>query len=429
MSSRYIKSETLLKRAELTIPLGSQTFSKSRTQYPVGVSPLYIDKAEGCYCWDVDGNKYTDYVSGLASVTLGYLDPDVTSAVIKQASKGSIFSLPSPLEISVAEKIVEMVPCAEKVRFGKNGTDATSAGIRLSRAYTGKERVAVCGYHGWQDWYIGSTTRNIGVPKSVSSLTHSFAYNDIGSLEKLLDKYPGEFAAIIVEPMNTEEPKGDFLCKLRELSNTNNIVLIFDETITGFRFSNGGAQEYFNVVPDLATFGKGIANGYPLSAICGRAKIMDFMEKIFFSSTFGGELLSLSAALATMSKLQERPVISHIHEIGLYLFENLELLIHSIGCNDFINVSGHPSWIFLNIKPKNGYSIYEINTYILQEMFKRGILFLGTHNLTFSHTKSHIDDLIEVYSVVLRNLNDSIESNTLVNMLECVPLEPLFKVR
>ena len=213
----FEQSARQLERAERVIPLGSQTFSKSRTQYPLGVSPLFLTRGKGSRVWDVDGNDYIDFVNSLLSITLGYGDPDVDAAVRAQLDEGVILSLPHPLETEVAERIVELVPCAEMVRFGKNGSDATSGAIRIARAFTGRDRVAVCGYHGWQDWYIGSTARSLGVPQATRDLTHGFAYNDLASLERLLAEHKGEFAAIILEPMNLEWPKEGFLEGVRDL--------------------------------------------------------------------------------------------------------------------------------------------------------------------------------------------------------------------
>ena len=265
MSERYAQSEALLARAEQVIPLGSQTFSKSRIAYPHGVSPFFIERGQGCQVWDVDGNQYLDFVSSLLCVTLGYADADVNSAVSRQLADGVIFSLPHKLETEVAEQLVELIPCAEQVRFGKNGSDATAAAIRLARAVTGREHVAVCGYHGWQDWYIGSTTRDLGVPAAVKALTHSFSYNNLASLEALFSQYP--LAAVILEPMNLNWPEPGFLEGIRALCDRHGAVLIFDEIITGFRFAIGGAQQLFGVTPDLACFGKGMANGLPISAL------------------------------------------------------------------------------------------------------------------------------------------------------------------
>ena len=266
MTSRYQHSLALSARAEQSIPLGSQTFSKSRLCFPHGAAPLFIERGQGARVWDVDGNEYLDFASGLLAISLGYCDPDVNQAVLEQLNLGSIFSLPHRLETEVAEQLIELIPCAEMVRFGKNGTDATSACIRLSRAVTGRERVAVCGYHGWQDWYIGSTTRHLGVPECVRELTHRFDYNDLGSLKAQLEAHPGEFAAVILEPMNVAWPTPEFLPGLRQLCDQHGALLIFDETITGFRFHLGGAQTLFGVTPDLAAFGKGMANGFPISA-------------------------------------------------------------------------------------------------------------------------------------------------------------------
>ena len=306
MSDRYRHSEELLARAEKTIPLGTQTFSKSKTQFPHGVSPFYAARAQGSKLWDADGNEYIDFISSLASVTLGYNDPDVTAAVRQQLEDGVIFSLPHQIEIEVAELIVDMVPCADAVRFGKNGSDATAGCIRIARAFTGRDHVAVCGYHGWQDWYIGSTARNRGVPMATRALTHRFDYNNLDSLQKLLTDRPGEFAAVILEPMSSVAPAEGFLEGVAELTRKHGALLVFDEVITGFRFANGGAQEFFGVTPDLTALGKGIANGYPLSAVAGRGDVMKLMEEIFFSFTMGGETLSLAAAKIGRASCRER---------------------------------------------------------------------------------------------------------------------------
>ena len=423
----YKKSEQLLERALKAIPLASQTFSKSLTQYPRGVSPFFIEKGMGAKVWDVDGNEYIDFVNSLAAVTLGYCDADVDKAVQAQMKNGVTFSLPHTLELEVAEKLIEIIPCAEKVRFAKNGTDATSASIRIARAYTGKEHIAVCGYHGWQDWYICSTTRDLGVPNGVKELTHKFQYNSIKSLEKLFQEQ--ELACVIMEPMNVEYPEDNFLEKVKELAHKNNALLIFDETITGFRYSLGGAQELFNVIPDMATLGKGMANGYPLSAVVGSNKIMKKVEDIFFSGTFGGETLSLAAANAIINKYKKEKVVDHFYEIGTYLLEQLNQIIDNENLGDIFWTSGHPAWSFLHIKEQEEYNSFEIKTFFLQESLKRGIITLGTHNLSFSHTKREIDRLIEVYAEVLPMIKWHVNNQTLLENIHGEILEPLFKVR
>lgn len=429
MSNRYEKSTRFLTRAEATIPIGSQTFSKSRTQYPVGISPLFATKAKGPYLWDLDGNKYIDLVSNLAAITLGYRNRKVNSAVRKQMSLGNGFSLPGTLEAVVAEKIKSLVPSAEMVRFGKNGTDATSAAIRLARAYTGRDYVAVCGYHGWQDWFIGSTSRNKGVPKRTSALTLTFKYNDIKSLEKIFSKHPKGIAAVILEPMTSEFPENKFLEKTKKLCRKYGAVLIFDETITGFRFSKGGAQEVFQVTPDLSTFGKGIANGYPLSVVCGSREIMREMENIFFSGTFGGELLSLAAANVVLGMHQKDEISPRLNKYGEELSQDLQKIIDQADMSGLLEIKGHPTWKFLEWKDGSEFTAPELKTYFMQEMFRRGILILSTHNVTLAHNEKIRGVIISKYERVLTLMKKAISEGNLKDKLEVMPLKPLFKVR
>jgi len=419
----------MLERALKTIPLGSQTFSKSKTAYPEGVSPHFIKRGDGSHVWDVDGNEYIDFVNGLASITLGYNDPDVTDAVKAQLEEGTIFSLPHEIEIKVAEKIIEMVPCAEMVRFGKNGSDATAGAIRLTRAYTKRDHVAVCGYHGWQDWYIGSTSRNLGVPPSVRDLTHSFTYNDLDSLWQLFNKFPDQIAAVIIEPMNSTEPNNGFLEGVKELTLKNGAILILDETITGFRYANGGAQEYFGVIPDIAIFGKGMANGYPVSAVTGRTEIMKLMEEVFFSFTFGGETLSLAAALATMKKLQQEPVVKTLWEQGRKIIKGVNALIKKHDIENVLSITGKDCWSFLIFKDTGIYSQWELKTLFLQEVFARGVLTLGTHNMSYANSDEDITRLLNVYNEVFELLKEIIEKNVMDKWLKTEPLVPLFKIR
>ncbi len=426
---QFTKSEQFLTRAEKVIPLGSQTFSKSRTQYPMGVSPFFIQRAKGSRAWDIDGNEYIDFVSSLASITLGYQDPDVTEAVRRQLEDGVIFSLPHPIETEVAELICEMVPCAERVRFGKNGSDATSGAIRAARAFTGRDRVAVCGYHGWQDWYIGSTARHRGVPQATRDLTHSFPYNDLHALAKLLEQHPREFAAVILEPMNVTDPQPGYLQGVLEMAHRHGALLVFDETITGFRYANGGAQELFGVTPDLATFGKGLANGYPVSAVVGRADVMKLMEEVFFSFTFGGEALSLAAAKATLTKLKEQPVVRTIAERGSAIMRGTQAVIEDHKLGDVFSVSGHPSWSFLIFKDGRGATSFEIKTLWMQELLERGILSVGTHNLSYAHSDTDVTRLLNVYAEVLPFIGRTLNAGSLRGALRCEPLVPLFKVR
>ncbi|MEY8213367.1 MAG: aminotransferase class III-fold pyridoxal phosphate-dependent enzyme [Colwellia sp.] len=429
MTKSYNKSSQWLERAEKTIPLGSQTFSKSRIAYPKNVSPLFIKRGEDCQVWDADDNQYTDFVSGLLSVSLGYCNEAVDNAVIKQIKSGVTFSLPHQLEMQVAEKLVELIPCADMVRFGKNGSDATSAAIRLARAFTQKEHVAVCGYHGWQDWYIGSTTRDLGVPESTKSLTHTFKYNDISSLEQLFSQQENKIAAVILEPMNTHFPQDNFLQKVKDLCKKQGAVLIFDETITGFRFSMGGAQALFGVTPDLATFGKGMANGYPISAVVGRRDIMMLMQDIFFSGTFAGETLSLAATQATLDFMIKNNVVKHLTAMGEKLQAGLEKIIDDMQAQHWLSLSGHPVWSFLTISEQGGYSAIQLKSLFLQEMSQQGFLIGGAHNLNYAHKVKDIEALLYAYKVVLPVLATTIEQQNFATRFKGELLEPVFKVR
>lgn len=426
--SRFVESERLLKLAESVIPLGSQTFSKSRTQYPVGVSPFFASKGSGSYLWDVDGNKYVDLVASLAAVTLGYGDPEINKAVKRQLKRGVSLSLSSKLETVVAEKIIDLVPSAEMVRFAKNGSDATSAAVRIARHFTGRDHIISIGYHGWHDWYIGSTTRSMGVPSAVQALTLSARYNDLSHVENLFQEVKGDVAAVILEPMNSVDPAPGYLESLRSFCSSNNILLIFDEVITGFRFARGGAQELFGVTPDLSCFGKGIANGFPISVIAGRREIMEGFKEVFFSGTFGGELLSLTAANVVLDKVRDNSVIPELYRLGQAIQQGL---LSEISRNkyEFINLSGNPTWTFLNWTLSSDALQNKVKTYFLQEMFKRGILVLSTNNVTTTLSQKDISKILTAYAEVFEAISQALERDSLDALLECQPIVPLFKVR
>lgn len=429
LSERYRESIRLLERAERTIPLGSQTFSKSKTSIPVGAAPLFAERGDGGHLWDVDGNEYVDLVAGLACVTLGYRDPGVDAAVAEQMQRGVIFSLPHRLEAEVAERIISLVPCAEGVRFGKNGSDATAAAIRLARAYTGRDRVAVCGYHGWHDWYIGSTARDLGVPGAVRELTHTFRYNDLESLRTTLDEHHGEFAAVIMEPMTAVWPQEGFLEAVRDLTHENGALFVLDETITGFRFAAGGAQDEFGVTPDLVTLGKGLANGFPVSAVAGRADVMALMTEIFFSGTFGGETLSLAAAAAVLDRLSTTPVLKQLRSDGDRLQQDVAAVIADTQASEFLSIGGHPTWHVLTWRNSPQHTQWELRTLFLQEMMRRGVLLLSTHNLMAAHTEADRTTVLGAYRESLSVIVAADREGTVVDRLECEVLQPLFRVR
>lgn len=426
---KFDKSTAQLFRAELSIPLGSQTFSKSKTQYPVGISPLYASKSKGAYLWDIDDNKYIDLVNSLAAVTLGYGDKGLQKSILKQLKLGVSLSLPTKIESEVAELVIDLVPSAEMVRFSKNGSDATSAAIRLARAFTGRDQIVACGYHGWHDWYIGTTSRNKGIPAPVSALTHNFQFNNIESLKNVLTLSEGKVAAVIIEPMNDTYPQPGFLEEVQTLAKKAGAVLIFDEVITGFRFSKGGAQELFNVTPDLSTFGKGIANGFPLSAVVGRREIMKEMENVFISGTFGGELLSLTAAKYVLQKHQKNEICEDLINKGTLLSDLTNELIDSFGLSNVVSLSGHPTWKFLKWNKSYEYSAAEIKTFFMQEIFQEGVLVLNSHNITQAHDKKIIMKIVAAYSKVFGRIAKAISKGSLREELRVSPLEPLFKVR
>ena len=427
--SAYAASEALLARARRTIPLGAQTFSKSITQLPFGVSPYFAARAKGAILWDEDGRAYVDFCNALCAVTLGYADADVNAAATAQIAEGSVFSLSHRLEAEVAERICAMVPCAEAVRFGKNGSDATTGAVRVARAYTGRDRVLTCGYHGWQDWSIGATARSKGVPKAVRDLTTPFAFNDLPALAALLDAHAGEVAAIVLEPMNVTPPAPGYLQGVRRLADKHGAVLIFDETITGFRFDRGGAQALFGVTPDLATFGKGLANGFPLSAVAGKKALMAEMEEVFFSFTMGGEAVSLAAARAVLDKLERQPVIQTLRIRGAEVQAEVERLLAVSGAEDLAFVSGDPTWSFINFTPPQGVDPWALKTLFLQEVFARGLFTLGTHNMSYAHGDAEISTLVSVYGEVFPILAEAVRRGDVEARLRCAPLQPLFKVR
>lgn len=426
---KYNNSGELFSKVKQVIPLASQTFSKSYLQYIKGQAPLFITRGKGSHVWDIDGNEYIDFINGLLPVVLGYQYKAVDDAIKKQLKKGIIFSLSSPLEYELAQLLIKHIPCAEMVRFGKNGSDVTTGAVRLARAVTGRDFIAVCGYHGWHDWYIGSTTRNLGVPESTRKMTHKFEYNNIESLKKLFNKHKNKFAAVIMEPMNYTKPEKGFLQKVKELTHKNGALLIFDEVITGFRWSLGGAQKYFNVVPDLACFGKSMANGMPISALVGKRKYMKKIADIFYSFTNGGECLSIAAAIATIKEMEKKKVIENIWQKGRYLINETNKIVKDNKLEDVIKIKGKPCWSLVFTYPANGYSDLEIKSYLQQEILQAGFLWYGQHNMSYSHSQKDIDGLIGAYKIIFAKLKKLLDCKKLRENLKGEPITNIFKVR
>jgi len=426
---RYDRSQELIARAECVIPLGSQTFSKSKLQFPPGAAPLFLTHGSGGRVYDVDGNEYVDLVSALLPNVLGYRDPDVDDAIRRQLTRGISFSLPTPLEIDLAERLVKHIPCAEMVRFGKNGTDATSAAVRLARAATRRDRLMLLGYHGWQDWYIGATARNLGVPAAVSALSHIVPYGDLAAVDALFKQHHNEFAAVILEPMNTSEPPPGFLQGLEELVHRNGALLVFDEVITGFRWSIGGAQARYGVTPDLACFGKAMGNGMPISAIVGRADIMRLMEDIFYSGTFGGEALSLAASIATIDKIEREKVTDRLWEVGGFLMAQARARIAEAELSDVIGLVGAAPWAILTFKDHAKGSKEAIKTLFLREMIAAGVLINSSHNVSFAHRPVDIGRVLAAYDHALAVVRDMLRSGDIERCLGNQVIRPIFSVR
>jgi len=426
-SRSLTKSLALLARARRVIPSCTQTMSKGPTQFVQGVAPAFLARGKGCRVWDVDGNEYIDYPLALGPVILGHDYPAVTEAVTRQMADGTSFSLPHPLEVEVAEMLTEVIPCAEMVRFGKNGSDATAGAVRAARAFTGRDVIACCGYHGWQDWYIGSTTRNRGVPESCRALTAPFSYNDIASAERIFREHPDRVAAVILEPVGIAAPQDDFLERLRDLTSREGSVLVFDEMITGFRMALGGAQQHFGVTPDLACFGKAIANGYPLSAVVGKREIMSLFDEVFFSFTFGGEALSLAAAKATILEMQRRNVVGHLWEQGRKLQDGYNVLAQAFGVGAYTDCRGYAPRTVIGFRDATGAESLLYKSLFQQECLKRGILFAGAQNLCLLHTDADIDETLRAYRAALEILADAIRCDDVAARLEGEPVQAVFR--
>lgn len=423
----YQKSVAWLGRAQAVIPLASQTFSKNYTQFSVGAAPLFLDRGEGSHVWDLDGNEYIDQILALAPINLGYCYPEVDAAVLAQLKKAAILSQPGMLEAEVAEKICSLVPCAEMVRYGKNGSDVTSAAVRVARAATGREMIVCCGYHGWQDWYVGTTTRSKGVPESTKALTKTFTYNDIASLEKLFVEFPNQIAGVILEPIGVEFPQNNFLEQVKAVTHKHGAILIFDEMITGFRIALGGAQAYFGVTPDLACFGKAVANGYPVSVLTGKRELMKECEEIFFSFTFGGELLSLAAARATIAILERDHVTDYLNDVGTELLAAYNTLADNLGILQYTKAAGYGAHHVLTFTDGAGATDLAAKTVFQEAMVEQKALTNGSNNTCFSHTAADIATIKTAYEAALSRLAEGITNHTLEQLIKGTKLQPVFR--
>lgn len=417
------KSNDLYQRALKLIPSVTQTLAKGPSQYVKGVAPVYLQRGKGSHVWDVDGNEYIDFNMGIGPLSLGYGYDKVDEAVKAQLQDGITFSLMHPLEVEVAELIKEVIPNAEMVRYSKTGADVTTAAIRLSRAFTRRNKILCCGYHGWHDWYVSVTTRNHGIPEPIQDLSNTIPYNDIQAVKDSLDE---DTAAVILEPVVFEEPNGDFLKELAEVTKKNGSLLIFDEMWTGFRMAMGGAQEYFGVTPDLATYSKAIANGMPISVITGREDVMKLAdEEIFFYTTFGGEALSLAAAKATINELRDKKVPEYLNTQGKKLKDGYNEIASKLGMN-YTKCTGY-NWRSLMVFTDEGGNPLELKSLVQQEMIKRGVLWMGFHNMAYAHSDEDINYTLKVYEEVLPILKKAVDENKVSEMLRGEPVKPVFR--
>lgn len=422
----FKKSEALLAREVKVSPLAAQTFSKSYRYFCRGAAPSYMDHGEGCYIYDVDGNKFIDYMCALGPITVGYNIPEINEAVIRQVKRFASGSLQSELEVELAEKLCEVVPCAEMVRFVKNGGDATTAAIRLARAYTGREVVLMSGYHGMHDWSIGASDNNRGVPKAVCDLTVNFAYNDLADLERKLQE--NEVAAVILEPIQSNGPKEGYLEGVKELAHKYGAILVFDEVVSGFRYALGGASEMYKVTPDLAAFGKGMANGYAISAVAGKRELLEQIEQgVFVSTTFGGDSIPMAASLATIKILEQPGFYEKLTKVGEIQRNGIIELINKYDLNDVLSVSGLPAHAGVGFEGHGSLDYLDIQSVYSQTMVQNGILVFAIYNLNGSHSEKEATQYLAATDKAFALIRKAVDNDSVDNILFGGKVNPVFK--
>jgi glutamate-1-semialdehyde 2,1-aminomutase len=404
------------------IPGGCHTYAKGDDQYPI-LAPGFVARGLGCRVWDTDGREYIEYGMGNRAVGLGHAYPPVLEAVQRELSRGGNFTRPSPIEVACAEQFLALIDGAEMVKFCKDGSDATSGAVRLARAYTGRDLIACCADHPFfstDDWFIGTTPMNAGIPEAVRQLTVTFRYNDLAGAKGLFEQYPGRIAAFILEPARTEEPHDGYLQALQRLCHANGALLILDEMITGFRWHNGGAQKVYDIVPDLSAFGKALANGFSVSALAGRREFMrlggldhyDRPRVFLLSTTHGAETHALAAAIATMRVYQHENVIEHLHRQGSRLKAQVQEAIRRHGLTEFVKILGRPCCLLYATLDQGGRSSQAFRTLFLQETIRRGVL-MPSLVVSYSHTDDDIDLTVaaidEALAVYRRALDEGVE--------------------
>ena len=406
----FSRSRALQARVHDVIPGGAHTYAKGDDQFPV-LAPGFIARGQGSHVWDVDGNEYIEYGMGCRAVTLGHAFPAVVEAVQREVARGWNFGRPAPIELEAAEMLLSFVPGAEMCKFAKDGSNVTTAAVKLARAHTGRDRVALCGDHPFfstDDWFIGTTAVDAGIPEAVRRLTSTFRYNDIDSLRAVFDAHPGEVAAVILEPAKYEEPRDGFLHKVQDLCRERGAVFVLDEMITGFRWKKGCAQAEYGIVPDLACFGKALANGISVSALTGRRELMERgglrteKDRVFLlSTTHGAETHALAGAIATMRTYRDEPVIDTLEARGTRLREGLTRAIRARGLERFLKLEGRPSCMVLACLDRSGEPSQALRTLMLQEVIRRGLI-MPSLIVSYAHSEADIDATIEAIDGAMR---------------------------
>lgn len=431
---KFDKSNALLPKFQALIPGGGHTYAKGEDQYPAGMAP-FIVRGQGSRVFDVDGNEFIEYGSGLRSVTLGHAYPAVVAAARAQLEFGVNFIRPATIELEAAERFQEMVPSAEMVKFSKDGSDATSGALKLARAHTGRDLVAICANHPFfsvDDWFIGSSGMPGGIPQAVRDLTVKFIYNDLASLEAVFAQHPGKIAAVVLEAEKETPPAPGFFDGIRALCDKHGAVFILDEMITGFRWHNGGAQARYGIKPDLSTFGKALANGFSVSALAGKREIMKLggsdhdRERVFLmSTTHGAETHGLAAAIATMNVYRTEPVVETLWKRGERLATGLKKAAAAAGVVGAVPILGPPCCLVFGSRDGAGEPSQPFRTLLMQEIIRRGILATSLV-VNYSHTEADIDATIEAFAesfvVYRRALDEGIEK-----YLEGRPVKPALR--
>lgn len=432
----FDSSRVLGERLHAAIPGGAHTYAKGDDQYPEGMAPV-IDRGYGCHTWDVDGNEYIEYGMGLRAVTLGHAFPPVIAAVEAQLRRGANFVRPTRLELETAEAFLGCVTTADMVKFAKNGSDVTTAAVRLARAFTGRDLVALpyeASFLSVDDWYIGTTPMDAGIPQAIRDLTLQFHYNDLASAEALFRDHPGAIACVILEPAGAMEPAPGFLADLKTLCARNGALLVFDEMITGFRWAIGGAQQVYDVVPDLASFGKALGNGFSVSALAGRREIMELgglrhaSRRVFLlSTTHGAETHALAAAMAVMSVYRNEPVIETLCERGERLAAGVNQVALAHGVEGRFGVLGRPSNLVFFTRDAEGEPSQQFRTLFMSEMLQRGIL-APSFVVSYSHTDDDVDRTIDAVDQSLVAYCHALE-NGIESRLVGRPVKPVMRPR